>query len=357
MNLLFRYLSRRIIEAVAISLLTLVLLFSFFDYIGELGEVGRSGYTGTHALLFVALNMPGRVQELLPIAALIGALITFARLAANSEFTVMRASGLSAYRLIGYLGVIGLGFGILIFLVGEYVTPASERFAQQVKIRSSTRVVAQEFRSGLWAKDGSKFINIRTLMPDGRLGDVRIFEFDDKFELRLVVQAKAGSWLKPGEWMLEDVTETRLDRGVVGVTRHPSRIWTSAVSPNLLSALIVNPERMAYGALSMYIDYLEKNQQQTAPYELARWNKLAFPLAAPIMLFLALPFGYQPPRGQALGGRLLIGILIGLGFHLLTRLFGNIGLLNDWPAFASALLPLIIAATAALAGLWYVERR
>jgi lipopolysaccharide export system permease protein len=357
MNLLFRYLARRTLEAVAMSLLSLVLLFSFFDYISELADIRDAGYTAAYALLYVALNIPGRIQELLPIAALLGALFTFARLAANSEFTVMRASGLSAQRLLGYLGVIGLALGVIAFVIGEYVTPASERLAQQIKIRSSSRVIAQEFRSGLWAKDGGKFINIRNLLPDGRLGDIRIFEFDDKFELRSVIQARVGTWLRPGAWQLEDVHDTRLEKTGVSVRQTASLTWESAVSPSLLSALVVNPERMSYGALNAYIGYLRKNQQQTARYELALWNKLAFPLAAPVMLFLALPFGYQSPRSHAIGGRILLGILIGMGFHMLTRLLGNVGLINDWPAVISAFVPLGIAGLAAMIGLWQVERR
>jgi lipopolysaccharide export system permease protein len=259
--------------------------------------------------------------------------------------------------MMSYLGVLGLGFGLLTFLVGEYVSPAAEKLARQVKVRGSNDIVAQEFRSGLWAKDGSKFINIRSLLPDGRLGDIRVFEFDARLELSAVVYAENAIWQEEGHWQLNKVTETRLSEGRVQVLRHASQPWRSAVSPSLLSALIINPERMAVSALSTYIGYLAKNQQQTNRYELALWNKLAFPLAAPVMLLLALPFGYQPPRSQGVASRVLLGILIGLGFHTLTRLFGNVGLLNEWPPILSAFLPLIVFSLVAAASLWYVERR
>jgi lipopolysaccharide export system permease protein len=357
MKLLFRYLGKQIALSVAMALLALVLLFTFFDYISELGEARDSGYTAAYALLYVTLNIPGRIQELLPIAALLGALFTLTRLAANSEFTVIRASGLSAYRLMAYLSLIGLGFGALTFLVGEYATPAAERLAKQVKIRGSSKVVAQEFRSGLWAKDGAKFINIRKLMPDGRLSDVRVYEFDDQSRLAAVMQAQSGGWTEQNQWQLENVTETRLVNGKVVVTRQPQIPWRTAISPTLISALIVNPERMSVNALRTYIDYLARNQQRTSRYELALWNKLAFPLAAPVMLLLALPFAYQPPRAQGLGARVMLGILIGLGFHMLTRLFGNVGLLNAWPTLISAFLPTLLFSIVAIAGLWYVERR
>jgi lipopolysaccharide export system permease protein len=357
MSLLFSYLARRVLTSVAMAVVSLVLLFTFFDYISELGEARDTGYTASHALLYVFLNIPSRVHELLPIAALIGALFTLARLASNSEFTVMRASGLSPGRLVAYMLALGVAMGGVAFLIGEFIAPVAERLAQQVKIRGSSRVVAQEFESGLWAKDGVKFINIRELLPDGRLGEIRVFEFDQAFMLRSVLHAQSGRWLDEGYWRLEGVTDTRLIDGVVRVSARSSQKWETAVNPSLVSALIVEPERMSLGTLRTYIQYLAKNQQQTARYELALWNKLAYPLAAPIMLLLALPFAYQPPRGQGMGGRIMLGILIGLGFHMLTRLFGNVGLLNDWPPLLGAFLPLLIFGVLAAVGLWFAERR
>jgi len=47
----------------------------------------------------------------------------------------------------------------------------------------------------------------------------------------------------------------------------------------------------------------------------------------------------------------------GLGFHLLSRLFGHLGLLNDWPAVAVATVPLLIFLAIALLGIRWVDRR
>lgn len=357
MNTLARYLSREIASAIVLFLAALVFLFVFFDFIGELGETRGTGYTATHALLFVFLNIPARIQELLPIAALIGALFSLARLAGNSEFTVIRAAGVSAYRLVGYLGALGLGLAILTFAVGEFVTPVSEKLAQQLKIRATSRVVAQEFKSGLWAKDGGHFINIRDLLADGRLSDIRIYEFDDQYRLRSLLQARTGSWMESGFWRLESVTTTRLAGGHVEVKTQADMPWSSALTPNLISALIVNPERMTLRALSTYIAYLDANRQKSDRYQLAYWHKFTFPLAAAVMLMLALPFGYQPPRAHGPSSRVLLGILLGLGFHMLNRLFGNVGLLNDWPPALGACLPLALVCVTAIGSLWYVERR
>ncbi len=357
MTLLARYLTRQVLISVAMALLGLVLLFGFFDFIGELNEVQAEGYTASHALAYVLLNLPARALELLPIACLIGALFTLSSLAEKSEFTIIRTSGLSSFKLASHLIVLGLGLSLLVFLAGEYVTPPAEQLAQQIKVRSSNKVVAQQFRSGLWAKDGDKFINIRQLLPDGSLGDIRVYEFDEAFQLVSFRQAQTGAWLEDGHWQLRSVTQTRMSQDGVQLKQMPTERWPSAITPALISALVVNPERMNMQALLTYISFLEQNQQKATRYRLALWNKLTFPLAAPVMLLLALPFGYQPPRGRGISGRIFLGILIGLGFHLMSRLFGNIGLLNDWPAPLSAILPIAVVVTLAATALWAAERR
>jgi lipopolysaccharide export system permease protein len=357
MTLLFRYLSGRILASFGLALLALLALFGIFDLMGELDEVRPDGYTTGRAFLFVLLSLPGRAQELLPIAALLGAVFALARLAANSEFTVMRASGLSTARLAGQMALLGGMLGAITLLTGEYITPPAERLAQQIKIRSTTGIVAQEFRSGLWAKDGRAFINIRQMQPDTTLVDVRMYEFDDRFQLQRVRQAEAARWTPAGRWELDQVTETTLSDKGTQVVRHPVMTWRSPITPDLLSVLMVNPDRMAVTTLYSYVSYLKNNGQKATRYEIALWSKLAAPLAAPVMLLLALPFGYRQPRSGKLGSHVLAGILIGLGFHLLNRVFGHIGLLNDWPPVLSALTPLMVFSSAALAALWRVETR
>ena len=72
MKTLTRYIGREVLASIVLIFAALVLLFAFFDLINELGDVGRDGYTTSAAVLFVALQLPSRMYELFPIAALIG---------------------------------------------------------------------------------------------------------------------------------------------------------------------------------------------------------------------------------------------------------------------------------------------
>ncbi len=356
MSILFRYAAREILGATLLSLVILTALFAFFDFIAELSDTDGESYTALIASLVVALNSPGRLYELVPLAILIGGLFAWNRLVLASEFSVMRAGGLSTPRLVAWMLALGLVFGLATMLFGEYVTPYSERAAQQLKVRATGGVVAQEFRTGLWAKDGRTFINIRELKPDATLVDVRLFEFDQDFRLRSVRRAERAEWGAEG-WTLRQVTQTSIAEQGTRVAHLPDQLWRSAVTPDLLAVLMVAPERMSIAALNAYVDHLDENLQDAERYRIALWGKLTYPVAAPVMLLLALAFAFRPPRASGAGGRLLIGILLGLGFHLTSRLAAQVSLLQGWPAPVAAVTPILVFGVAAVVTLWWMERR
>ena len=95
MKILQKYFSLEIGRSVLFVLIAFLALFAFFDMVGELKSVGHGGYKIQHAFLYVVMEMPGYVYELMPIAALIGTIWALSQFAARSEFTIMRASSMS----------------------------------------------------------------------------------------------------------------------------------------------------------------------------------------------------------------------------------------------------------------------
>ena len=74
----------------------LIALGALFLFIGQQDDIGTGGYTVRQAALFVALNLPSYVADLLPVAALIGTLLGLGHLANGSELVVMRVGRLDA---------------------------------------------------------------------------------------------------------------------------------------------------------------------------------------------------------------------------------------------------------------------
>jgi lipopolysaccharide export system permease protein len=376
-----RYLMRELLRATGLVLFALVALFAFFDLLAQLDDLRPGGYSLPQALAYVALSLPSRTYELMPIAALIGAIFALSQLAANSEFTIMRVSGMSTRALVFAVVQVGLIFVVFTYAFGELVAPLAERRAQETRAESRGQgVISSKLRSGVWVRDTVldvhgevrrwRFINVGLVRQDGTSSNWKIFEFDRDFRLRSIGTAAAGRYMPQDgapSWQLTDVIETRLpvvpaaDAAPADlrteIVRMPERRWESALTPNILGVMLVQPERMAGVELARYIAHLAANRQQTEPYEIALWNKVFYPLAIVVMMLLALPFAYLHVRQGSVSLKIFAGVMIGVLFYMLNKLFAHLGLLHTWPPVAIAVLPSLVVLAAALGALYWIERR
>jgi lipopolysaccharide export system permease protein len=355
--MLFRYFTREILVNSLFVLVALLLLFGFFDLIKELDDLGRGAYRLPGMLAYVALGMPANAYVLLPAAGLIGTLFAIARMSENSEITVMRSSGLSLAQLAGHVAGAGVVVAIVTVLMGELVAPHTEETAKDLRLKATRQIVAREFRSGFWVKDERSFVNIQDVTPDTELLNLKIYDFDPTFRLVSISRAEKGTYAGANKWKLANVELTRFEGDRAVLTRLPTAVWSSMLTPDILSVLKIVPERMSALNLRAYIEHLRENRQNATRYEIAFWSKLTYPVVAIVMMIMAIPFALGSARTGGLGAKIVTGIMIGLAFHFGSRLFSHVGLLNDWPAFFSAAMPAVIVALAAWYGLRRAEAR
>lgn len=357
MDTLRTYLAREIYGATALVLAAFLALFAFFDMIQELRDIGKGEYQLQHALAFVALSVPSHVYELFPVVVLIGTLYALSHLAANSEYTVMRSSGLAPWRATTTLFRIGIVFAVATLVFGELITPVSERAAKQLKLSMTSAIVARDFQTGLWVKDDLRFVNVREIQPDTSLTDVRVFEFDDQYRLKSISFAKQGQYVGKNMWRLREVVLTGFTAAGSSVLRSEEMDWSSVLTPDILAVLFVVPERMSAWNLYQYSRHLSENRQKTGRYDIALWKKLIYPFASLVMMALALPFAYIHVRAGGIGLKVFLGIMLGIVFHMLNTLFAHIGQLQNWQPLLSAALPSAVFLGAAAMMMWWVERR
>lgn len=380
MKTIRRYLWLEIASASLFVLFALLALFLFFDMVAQLDEIGQRGFRFRHALSYVALTLPSRTYELMPIAALIGTIYTLSKLAANSEFTIMRVSGMSTRRLMNSLLGVGLIIVALTYVLGEFVSPPAEQLAQRLRLQATgSPISVRDFRSGVWVRDVVKesgggvaafrFINVRQVSPDGGTRDWRVFEFDRDYKLRSIMTAEAGQYAPGKGWSLTNVVQTNLPGPTAAATvpqmaaartevvQTAELAWPSELTPDIFGVMIVQPERMAGWDLAQYIKHLSDNRQQTERYEIAFWSKLLYPWAVLVMMVLALPFAFLHVRSGGVSLKIFTGVMIGVAFYGLNKLFAHLGLLNTWPPIVVAALPSLVVLALAMSALYWIERR
>ena len=358
MKLLTQYLSREIYSSIVMVFASLLMLIAFFDFLGEMKDLGKGQYDMGHILLYMLLIVPSHIYELFPVAVLVGTIFALVQMASNSELTIYRCSGASVKQMIRALLKIGLPLMVLSIVVGEFVAPPSMRLAQEVRLRAlNSQVSFKEFRSGIWVKDEHSFVNVKTVLPDASLQNVSIYEFDDDFLLTAITAAKRAIHVDEGNWQLEGVVETRFDKKSAQLNHLIKKDWHSAVTPDILRVLMVAPDQMSAWSLYLYTQHLRENKQESTSYEIEMWNKLIYPFSVMMMMLLALPFASHQRRQGGISGKIFTGIVLGLSFYFVGRLFAHLGSLNSWQPFLSASAMTVIFLCVALGMLWWTERR
>lgn len=388
MRILQRYFAVSIAQSVAFVLVAFLALSAFFDLTDELPSIGKAGYGIGHAFLYVLLRVPYHVYEVMPFAALIGTIYTMAQFASSSEFTIMRASGMSTRMAAWMLLKIGVGLVLVTFLFGEVISPRTAPLAEQLKLGARGATISQGFNSGMWTKDvvrsegitgqvtGSRFFNVRQFSTDGQLQGVSLYEFDTTLRMRSLITAERGTYKGDNTWSLEGVTETRFtntaplqgaaaaggpgsfgqESSMVVTRKVPALDLVSEITPRIISVSASDPERMSANELAVYTRHLTENKQESERFKIAFWKKLFDPLAVFVMMALALPFAYLHARSGGVSLKIFVGIMIGVGFMLVNSLFAHVGLLSAMPAVIVAIAPSLLFLALALVALWKVER-
>jgi lipopolysaccharide export system permease protein len=302
----------------------------------------------------------------MPIAVLIGTIAVMARLAQSSEFTILRTSGLGPVQALRTLLWLGLGFVMLTFVVGDYVSPMADRQAQLLKSRHLSQITVGQ--TGAWLREklpqALRSVNIQSLSPDGNMQGVRIFEFDRQGVLVSYTQARHGEFSEDDDaWLLDDVQrdEFTLRGGQrTELTRqHLKQLtWSSTITPDMVSVALLKPSRMGTIDLFQYVRHLEENAQTAQRYEIEFWKKLFYPISCLVMVVLALPFAYLHFRSGNIASYVFAGVLIGISFFLLNNVFGYIGNLRQWVPWLAAAAPgMIYSVVSLMAFGWLVLRQ
>ncbi|MDD2054534.1 LPS export ABC transporter permease LptG [Pseudomonas putida] len=346
-----RYIGRSVLFGIVAVLGIIFGLASLFAFIDEMSDISDT-YTFMDALAYVMLTAPRRIYDMLPMAALIGCLIGLGNLASNSELTIMRAAGVSIGRIVWAVMKPMLVLMVVGVLMGEYVAPVTETLAQANRSLAQGGGSAQSSKHGLWHRQGEEFIHVNSVQPSGMLLGVTRYRFDEQRHMLSSSFAKEARF-EQDHWQLSDVATTVFHQDRTEVIRTPQERWDIALSPQLLSTVVMAPESLSITGLWGYIHYLADQGLNNGRYWLAFWVKVLQPLVTAALVLMAISFIFGPLRSVTLGQRLFTGVLVGFSFRIAQDLLGPSSLVFGFSPLFAVLVP---AGICALAGFWLLRR-
>jgi lipopolysaccharide export system permease protein len=344
MNVLTAYIVKEILKGSFIALILLLTLFNLFTLADELKDIGKGSYDLTAIFTYLALTSPRVCYELVPAAALLGSLFVLGSMGNNRELIAMRAAGVSILGIIRSVLVAGAILATFAIFMGELIAPTAETSAQMLRATAQNQQLVSNARYGLWLREGEKFINVRKLEPNGELADVSIYELNDS-HLKNVTHAEKATYLENEQWRLENLAQSHISIEKMQANSTSQQTWETKIAPDLVKIAVVNPDNLSLLDLAQYIQFLKSNQQKSQTFELAFWGRIVNPFVTFVMLLVATPFVIGVKRGVNVGSRMMIGIVIGMSFNILDKIFGHVGLIYDFNPFLVAMLPSLVVSS------------
>lgn len=363
MGILPRYVIRSAFLAMMGSVIGLWLLQMVFAYLSELENLSDT-YTVVNALQFIMYRSPYFLVQFIPTGALLGAVIGLGLLAGNSELVVMRAGGVSIYRIISWAMLPAFLFVLISLAVNQFVLPITNQKAHAIVGHTTdTKLISVQ---GYWTvnnhDDGMDITYISYADNTGKLGQTKRYHLDNHANLTYALTAQTGEYQHKYQgksqvaytWRLNNVSQITI--GGAGVVREyqDGSQFALPIAPTDVHLLTNDADDLSLSDLYAHRQLMREQGGRSLHHELSFWQKLFSPFAVLSLVLVASSFVFGSLRSQGLGIRVVMALLTGLLFSYLTDLSGFVALASGISPLLMAVLPIVVSA---LFGVWFLQRQ
>ena len=392
MKLLDRYIVQEFFNVFLFGLLALIAISTVVDLFELIGRIVENSPPLSITLTYFLARTPQVIILVTPIAMLLSTLLVTGTLARNSEIIAMLASGVSVYRLIVPLLVVGVFISLIMFGFNEFMVPVANRLTEETKrVIKGKPDLSKSAKIQVWFRDTheDRIYYMNAMAPEElKVYGLTIFEMDDHFLPVKRIDALQAEYHPPAS-----ATESEADAAIGPpwlsnvVPRHFQDFLSAEIQDNQAQELgqwtiykgaertfnpsgtrsiitfeerrdyviphsfqefrreTKDPEDMNYQELTEYIATLTASGYDVSKYIVDLRAKFSYPVVSFVMVIIGFPFALKSPRsGAAMGFGL--SVFIGLTYWILLQLGISLGHAHILPPILAAWISHILFASA-----------
>lgn len=341
MKVLHHYIQTQLLRNLLLSLLMLVLLFSIFDFFDRIDNILEEDAELLTVLQYFSFKIPLTVSLMLPAAMLVATMFTIGILSKNSEFTAMRASGLTIFWLCRPILVTSLLLSIFTVIFNETVVPYSTR-----RVREIYNIdIKQKHKRGnysqtdYWWRSGDSFYSADFFdSRSNSLLDFSEIEVNEDFRIVKRTMSKEVTWLDPSlGWNMQSITKYKFPfESPVETQKLDALPLPIDKSPEALYKSKTDPHTMSFMELRSFIKEQEANGLTVTSYLADLYAKISFPFVIFIVTLAVIPFSLLPARSGSMAGSFLAGLIIAFSYYVVHSMSIAMGRAEFWPPLLAA---------------------
>jgi len=313
-------------------------IFSFID------DIVKYKIPGASIAAFYVYYIPTIFIQATPMAVLLSTIFVLSNLNKHNEITAMKSSGISLWRILSPVLIIGFIVSIIVFVVNDRIIPVSSKIANHIRVEELEKEKRKDAPAKLIKNvalygAGNRIVFARTYDTETKvLSDVIIHQHDASQNLTSKVTAQSGSWTGTG-WKFNKVIYYHIDNAG-GILGEPKFFKEMAIplkeKPSDFANKEWRSEYMSYKELERYIVTFRGAGMRLVKNLLVDLNyKIAFPFISLVIILVGAPFAILTTRGGVLIG-VGMSIVIGLMYYAFIAVFIALGKAGVLPPILAA---------------------
>jgi LPS export ABC transporter permease LptG/LPS export ABC transporter permease LptF len=344
-NILDRYISAMYLRTAAISFAALLGIFYISTFIDKTDKLFKGQATGGMVVRLLGFMTPQFIYYVIPLAALVSVLVTFGLLSRSSELSVMKACGISLYRIAAPLLLLSIVWSGILFGLEQKILAVSNQQVEALdaQIRGRPPRTSNPLtRRWVVGRDGAIYHYSFYDAQKKALQNLVIYRpVQDQWQLHSQLFTPSASfdgtqWVGAKGWQ-QDFTARK-----GGFETFPQRTLPLE-APDYFETQQPLAEMMTVPQLKRFIDEQAASGFNVVPQMIELQKKLAFPFVTVVMTLLAIPFGMTTGKRGTLYG-IGIGIVMALTYWVTGNAFAAIGKAGILSPIMAGWAPNILAA-------------
>ncbi len=334
MNALTRYLNQLFFVRLALLLFGIVSVVVSFDLLERSDNVLAITKGGPLILFqYALLRAPDVASQLLPVAALLAAVLSFGELSRHRELDAMWASGVSPFKMIRALMPAAVILIVLQFSIDNWGVPESSAVLRELGVGQFEDVSPAEDEHGVWLRSGKDILRLPMAVAQaGRMESLTIFRRDADGMLIERLDARRAR-PRGDDWVLEDVTRRSIEAGERQFA--PQLLWRGRINMEHVVRLARQPRELPLDQIVEIIASDAYGQRRVELYQTWLHDRIVTALTPFLMLVLVVSLVQAIGKSVPFGWIFVSALALSFGFFVFDRMtlaMGEVGILPPWLA-------------------------
>jgi lipopolysaccharide export system permease protein len=288
---------------------------------------------------YFLVKLPGYLFFAMPLAILMGGMLSLLMMARHSEIIAMQANGIDALSIARPVLFLGICASLVMFVANESIISWSNRTSEDIQRQIEGKKETTYFKKNqIWMRFPDSIVYIKKYdKKDQVLDGVSVVRWNRDYKFLERIFADKAKWWKD-HWIFYGVNKTdRTPGGEMHVETLASMRGPLNKSPSEFERREKPAREMNLVQLDEYIQKLQDEGESTTRYLVDWHDKIAFPLVCLVMAALSVPFAIKvSPRGGGVAAGLALSLLVAFSFWIVHTIFIALGHAGFVPPIAAA---------------------